>query len=71
MFFKKKKNKKEEKINIEEGKILVDEKEFIDLKEQLLGYYNMMTLFENSGIVTNDIYDTVKINLSLLYRNKL
>ena len=34
MFFKKKKNK-EENNKIDEGKILVDEKEFIDLKEEL------------------------------------
>ena len=71
MFFKKKKNKKEEKNNLEDGKILVDEKEFIDMKEQLMGYYNMMTLFESRGIVTNDKKDTVKIDLSLLDRIKL
>lgn len=70
LFFKKKKIK-EENNKIEEGKILVDEKEFIDLKEQLMGYYNMMTLFENRGIVTNDKKDTVKIDLSLLDRIKL
>ena len=55
-FFKKRKIKKEktENVKIDEGKILIDENEFLDLKEELQGYYNMLTLFESRGIIVND-----------------
>lgn len=72
-FLKKKKiqEEKTESVKMDEGKILVDENEFIDLKEELQGYYNMLTLFESRGIIVNDKKDSVKIDLSLLDRIKL